>query len=79
MFICRITEELMHDPVLLSSGFSYEREAIMKHFSYNGWNDPVTRENVRQDVIVENRNLKKAIENFLKQNPWAYNHMPASN
>ena len=69
----------MSDPVLLSSGFSYERSAIMKHFSYNGWTDPVTREDVRQDVVIENRNLKKAIEYFLKSNPWAYNHMPGSN
>jgi hypothetical protein len=61
VFVCRITDELMYDPVILSSGFSYERKAIMKHFSYNGWTDPITRENVRQDVIVENRNLKMAI------------------
>ncbi len=47
IFICRITDELMFDPVMLSSGFSYERDAIMKHFSYNGWTDPVTREDVR--------------------------------
>jgi hypothetical protein len=31
-FLCRITDELFKDPVVLSSGFSYEREAIQKHF-----------------------------------------------
>jgi hypothetical protein len=31
-FLCRITDDLMVDPVILSSGFTYEREAILKHF-----------------------------------------------
>ena len=54
-FLCRITDDLMSDPVILSSGFTYERDAIMKHFKYSGHIDPMTRENVRPDVIIENR------------------------
>ena len=56
-FLCRITDDLMRDPVMLSSGFSYEREAILKHFKHNGHVDPLTRETVLPQVC-ENRNLK---------------------
>lgn len=74
--LCRITDDLMIDPVCLSSGFSYEREAIKKHFKTNGFFDPVNREAVNPDILIENKNLKSAIELFLKDNPWAYKHIP---
>lgn len=31
------------EPVLLSSGFTYEKKAIEKHFQMNGYFDPMTR------------------------------------
>jgi len=40
--LCRITDDLMKDPVVLESGFTYEREAITKHFQVNGPKDPIT-------------------------------------
>ena len=66
----------MIDPVCLSSGFSYEREAITKHFKIKGFFDPVNREPVKPDIMIENKNLKRAVELFLKENPWAYKHIP---
>jgi len=36
----------MHEPVILSSGFTYEKSAILKHFEVNGAFDPMTREPV---------------------------------
>lgn len=30
--LCRITDDLMEDPVIIQSGFTYERNAILKHF-----------------------------------------------
>jgi hypothetical protein len=33
----------MEEPVILSSGFTYEKSAILKHFEKNGYTDPVTR------------------------------------
>jgi hypothetical protein len=30
--LCRITDELMDEPVILESGFTYEKEQIIKHF-----------------------------------------------
>jgi len=41
--LCRITDDLMQEPVLLSSGFTYEKAAILTHFNKNGYYDPVTR------------------------------------
>lgn len=41
--LCRITDELMDEPVILESGFTYEKEDILKHFRYNGNSDPMTR------------------------------------
>lgn len=66
----------MLDPVTLSSGFSYEKEAIYKHFQFNGLTDPITREIINKDSIFENRNLKSAIEDFLSNNPWAFKLIP---
>lgn len=38
----------MDEPVTLSSGFTYEKASIMKHFEINGYVDPMTRESVEQ-------------------------------
>lgn len=62
----------MSDPVVLSSGNTYERAAIEKHFKMNGKLDPMTREEITTEP-VPNRYLKEAVEHFLKQNPWAFN------
>jgi len=36
----------MEEPVILESGFTYERAAILEHFQKNGNFDPMTREEV---------------------------------
>ena len=41
--ICRITDDLMEQPVIIQSGFTYEKKALMKHFETNGYFDPITR------------------------------------
>lgn len=30
--LCRIMDDFMVDPVIIQSGFTYERKAILKHF-----------------------------------------------
>lgn len=64
--ICPITCELILDPVLLSSGHTYEREEINKHFQKNGFKDPMTGEAVSPN-IVDNINLRQAIEDFIEK------------
>jgi hypothetical protein len=56
--LCRITDELMNEPVILSSGFTYEKTAILKHFEVNGAFDPMTREQVSFNNLVVNRHIK---------------------
>lgn len=63
---CPITLDLMIDPVLLSSGHTYEKSEVDKHFKTNGYTDPYTKVDVKPDMI-ENINLRQAIEDFLEK------------
>lgn len=59
VFVCPISMSLMRDPVILSSGHSYEREAIIEWLRVNN-TDPMT--NVEVDgVLTPNITLKSAI------------------
>ena len=37
--------------------------------------DPITRQQVDPNVLIPNHMLKKAGEDFLARNPWAYQHV----
>lgn len=70
--LCRITDELMEEPAALESGFTYERSQIIKHFEKNGNFDPMTREEVNPAILIPNKSLKYASQEFLLNNPWAF-------
>lgn len=70
--LCRITDELMDEPVTLSSGFTYEKSQILRHFTVNGNFDPMTREEVDTSIMIPNKSLKYAIQDYLLNNPWAF-------
>ena len=53
----------MVDPIILSSGHTYEWKVIAECFSRNGYKDPVTSETV-SERFVENILLRHAIEDF---------------
>lgn len=74
--VCRITDELMVEPVVLQSGFTYEKQQIQLHFKQNGNFDPLTREEVDPDILIPNKNIKHAIQEFLAANPWAFEYIP---
>ena len=61
-FICPITWEVMRDPVVASDGHSYERAAIEEVLSTGNGLSPLTREVLRRDFLVPNRNLRRRIE-----------------
>jgi len=44
---CKITLDLMVDPVTTEAGHTYEREVVEDHFKRNGYIDPVTRNSVK--------------------------------
>mmetsp|Transcript_11282 Transcript_11282/g.18991 ORF Transcript_11282/g.18991 Transcript_11282/m.18991 type:complete len:99 (-) Transcript_11282:55-351(-) len=69
--LCPISDDLMEEPVQLSSGFTYEKATINKHFEYNGMNDPMTREDVDGKMTI-NQSIKTATEDFIRENPWAF-------
>ena len=73
---CRISDEIMNDPVIIQSGFTYERKMILLHFYKNGNFDPITREEVDPMIMIGNIYLKKAADDFLVNNPWAYQYIP---
>lgn len=71
----------MDQPVICDpSGFTYEKNEIMKHFQVNGNIDPLSRETIKNsEKLIDNKNLKHATEEFLRDNPWAYEHTPFDN
>ena len=72
---CAISDELMYEPVVIQSGHTYEKVMIEKHFKLVGAFDPITRQEVDPSVLIPNHMLKKASEDFLSHNPWAYEHV----
>lgn len=63
---CPITLDLMLEPILLSSGHTYEKDELTKHFTKNGYIDPLTKETV-QPELIDNINLRQAIEDFIEK------------
>lgn len=61
---CRITLDLMEDPVMTDSGQTYERQAIEFHLQKNGKADPFTRQPIK-GPLYPNISIRKAVQDFL--------------
>jgi len=72
---CKITFDLMQEPVTTTAGHSYEKEVLMESIEKNGYVDPVARTPISKDGIVPNLNIKQAVEEFIKNNPWSFEHV----
>ena len=59
----------MRDPVVLSSGHTYDRIAVNDYFVKFGHRDPQTNNEVNPNCVIDNINLKKQIEVFIAENP----------
>ena len=68
-FTCYLTGKVIDDPVFLTSGNTYEREAILKHFRETGATDPKTGEAVDPKIVIENINFKSLLNQFRATNP----------
>lgn len=69
-FVCPISLELMHDPVTLSSGQTFDRRSIEKWLD-NGHNTcPVTRHpiNAEEEDPIPNHVLRRMIQSWCVQN-----------
>ena len=60
-FTCPITMDLIHDPVVLDDGRTYERQAITRHIKLTG-TSPVTRGKTTVKRLRPNFSLREAIE-----------------
>eukprot|EP00808_Paulinella_micropora_P022057 g28019.t1 len=65
-FICPISLEVMHDPVIAADGHSYERETIVEWFKHKN-TSPSTNLPLPHTLLVENIALKAAIQDFRQQ------------
>ena len=68
---CKITMDIMRDPVVTPDGISYERSVLLDHLAKNEI-DPFTRQPLTKADLRPNYALKEACEEFLRENPWAY-------
>lgn len=68
-FICPITYEMFRDPVVvIASGQTYERGAILRHFRSSEI-EPCSSERVGDKTIIENWALRRAMQEWLDANP----------
>ena len=64
--ICPITQEYMDNPVLCPSGNYYEKSAIIEWIKKNN-SDPMTREKLTVEMLVEDEEYKKKIIEYRKK------------
>ncbi|KAG8477874.1 hypothetical protein CXB51_027525 [Gossypium anomalum] len=70
---CKITLDILRDPVITPSGVTYERTVILQHLQKVGKFDPVTREPLDHSQLVPNLAIKEAVQAYLDGHGWAYN------
>ncbi|KAL3616312.1 hypothetical protein CASFOL_039702 [Castilleja foliolosa] len=69
---CKITLDILRDPVITPSGVTYERAVILEHLQKVGKFDPITRESLYPSQLVSNLALKEAVRAYLNEHGWAY-------
>lgn len=65
---------LINNYILLICVNSYERRCIEEHLHKNGPVDPLTRQKLSLEMLRPNTALRSAIQDFLEENPWAFEH-----
>ena len=64
--ICPITQDYMENPVIVPSGNYYEKSAIIEWIEKNH-TDPLTREKLSIDMLIEDNDYKKKIIEYRKK------------
>ena len=74
-FFCKLTHQLMKDPVIDLDGHTYERSAISDFIEKNGIS-PITSQPLSLNDLIPNLALRKTIEEYLKnQQPNMVNEL----
>lgn len=66
--LCPITQELMHDPVIVEGGFTFERNAI-EDWLRNNTTNPMTGETLSNTGLAPNFAIREACAAFRAQRP----------
>jgi hypothetical protein len=74
---CKITMDVLRDPVITPDGISFERTVLLEHLS-KSQTDPFTRQPLTATELRPNYALKEACDEFLRANPWAYPNVQAT-
>ncbi|KAL1565748.1 RING-type E3 ubiquitin transferase [Salvia divinorum] len=69
---CKITLDILRDPVITPSGVTYERAVILDHLQTVGKFDPITRKSLHPSQLVPNLAIKEAVRAYLERHGWAY-------
>lgn len=69
---CKITLDILRDPVITPSGVSYERAVLLDHLEKVGNFDPITREPLEPSQLVPNLAIREAVHAYLDKHGWAY-------
>ena len=67
-YICPLTLYYMENPVLASDGHIYEKDAIVKWYNQDVKHLSPMNRKVLDENFVEQKKLKKEIDDFLKKN-----------
>ena len=65
-FLCPISQQCMHDPVVLADGHSYERSYISRWLQEHS-TSPKTGKDLQQKDMFPNHALRNAIEEYFRQ------------
>ena len=68
--MCPITHIMFRDPVVVvDSGHTYERSAILSHFRRNGAKDPLTRLALSSTKVTTNWAVRQIVQAWLDKHP----------
>ena len=68
--LCPITRIMLRDPVMVvESGHTYERSAVLTHFERNGAKDPFTRRALSSTKVMTNWAMRNVVQAWLDKHP----------
>ena len=68
--LCPITRAVFRDPVVVvDSGHTYERSAILSHFERNGARDPLTRRALSSTKVMTLWSMRNVVQAWLDKHP----------
>lgn len=76
-FRCPLSLELMSDPVIVSSGQTYDRVAIQKWLDHGLVTCPKTRHKLSHNNLIPNYTVKALIENWCRENKVELSRNPS--